>query len=831
MTGEAHPSPAANRAASPPRAGRRALLWLRWSWRDLRARWLQVAAIALIIAIGSGTYSGLTSVSAWRQTSYDASYAALNMYDLRVELTTGSYAGADQLVEIARSIPHAADLDEVEARLQEPIQVDASTPDELVLVPGRLVGVDVSDGGPHVSGIHTVAGRALRPSDSGHDVVVVDEHLAQQHDLPSRGTLRLSGDRELRYVGRGLSPESFFPVDNRGSVFADFAVLYAPIRTVQRLTDHRGEANAMVLTVRPGADRDRVERELTEALAAELGDVGVTVNRQEDDLVLRLLYDDIEGDQRFYNIFAVLILAGATFAAFNLTVRIVEAQRREIGIGMALGVPPRTIAVRPLLVGGQVALLGAAFGVGVGLVIDQLMADLLSGFFPLPDWQFAFHPAIFLRGAALGLALPVIATALPVWRAVRVTPVDAVSTTHRAATGGLAPLVSRIPLPGSSVAQMPFRNVLREPRRTLLTALGIAAAITTLVGVIGMIDSFVATIDAGDREIVGDTPDRLTVDLESFALVDSPEVREITTDPRLRAAEPGLTLGGTLDPGPDEIDVALYVTDLQSTLWTPTAAAGDLDSDGPGLVLSETAAEDLGVGVGDTVTLRHPRRQGVGYRWVESELPVIALHPNPYRFVAYLDDEWASLFALDGITNTIRVAPAAGTSVEDVQRALFGQAGVASVQPVSQLADSVRDQIDEVLGIFNIIQAAVLLMALLIAFNSTSINMDERARENATLFAFGLPVHRVVLVAVTESVLIGVLGTVMGVIAGRLLLEWLIKVIVPDSLPDIGVVTFLSGTTIATAIGLGVLAVAVAPLLTIRRLRRMDIPSTLRVVE
>jgi putative ABC transport system permease protein len=378
---------------------------------------------------------------------------------------------------------------------------------------------------------------------------------------------------------------------------------------------------------------------------------------------------------------------------------------------------------------------------------------------------------------------------------------------------------------------MPFRNVLREPRRTLLTALGIAAAITTLVGVIGMIDSFVATIDAGDQEIVGDTPDRLTVDLDGFALADSPEVQAITTSPLLRAAEPGLTLGGTLDPGPDEIDVALYTLDLQSDLWTPTPVDGDLDSDEPGLVLSEKAAADLGVGVGDTVTLRHPLRQGTGYRWVETDLPVIALHPNPYRFVVYLDDQWASLFDLDGIINTVRVAPAPGTSVEDVQRAFFGQEGVASVQPVRDLAASVRDQIDEVLGIFNVIEAAVLMMALLIAFNATSINMDERARENATLFAFGLPVHRVVLVAVTESIVIGLLGTVTGVIAGRLLLEWLINVIVPDSLPDIGVVTYLSGRTVATAVLLGVLAVAVAPLLTVRRLRRMDIPSTLRVVE
>ena len=41
----------------------------------------------------------------------------------------------------------------------------------------------------------------------------------------------------------------------------------------------------------------------------------------------------------------------------------------------------------------------------------------------------------------------------------------------------------------------------------------------------------------------------------------------------------------------------------------------------------------------------------------------------------------------------------------------------------------------------------------------------------------------------------------------------------------------ISTGTLATAFVLGVIAVAAAPLLTIRRLRRMDIPGTLRVVE
>jgi putative ABC transport system permease protein len=306
-----------------------------------------VAAIALIIAIGSGTYSGLTSVSAWRYDSYDASYAALHMYDLRIDLAEGSTVSARRL-EAVLADAVGADLDEVEGRLDAPVQVDASTDDETILVPGTLVGVDVTDGGPHVAGLHAFGGRLLTPADTeSGDTVLLDEHFTQRHDLPPTGTVRISGDRDLQVVGSAVSAERFFMVDERGGLFADFAVLYAPIETVQALSDQPGAANQAALTLRGGASVGAVEERVTAAMADAFPDVGITLTRQQDDRVLRLLYDDIEGDQRFYDVFALLILLGAAFAAFNLMVRVVEAQRREIGIGMALGVPPARIALRP----------------------------------------------------------------------------------------------------------------------------------------------------------------------------------------------------------------------------------------------------------------------------------------------------------------------------------------------------------------------------------------------------------------------------------------------------------------------------------------------------
>jgi putative ABC transport system permease protein len=806
------------------------LLRLRWSWRDLRSRWLQVAAIALVIGIGSGLYSGLSSVSEWRRSSYPASYEALAMYDLRADFADGVYLDAGALAEAASSGAAAPFVEVAEARLLVDVQVDASTPAETVLVPGRIVGVDTRDGGPRVSAVGVYEGRALTGADAGEPVAVLEEGFADEHGIEPGATITVLGDRSLEVVGRGASPEQFFVLTDRGGFFTDFAYAYVPLATAQDLAGRAGQANDLVVRLRPGVDAAAAERAVAGALAAAFPDAGFELVAQQDDPVLRLLFDDIEGDQRFYDVFAVVILAGAAFAAFNLVGRVVESQRREIGIAMALGVMPRQIALRPLLFAAQVALAGVVFGVGVGALVGAGMSGVLESFFPLPVWRTDFQPAVFARGAVLGLLLPFAASLLPVWRAVRVTPVEAVRS-NRTAGSGMVGVLRRVPLPGRSVSEMPIRNVLRAPRRTALTALGIGAAIATLVGVLGMVDSMLATVDASDAEIGGGAPDRLTVGLDFFYPIDGPEVGGVVDAPGVGAAEPTLTVGATLDPAGEDIDVLLTAVDFGSEIWHPTAKEGRLRRDVPGLVLAEKAAADVGVGVGDTVVLRHPLREGVGATLVESELPVVALHPNPFRAFAFVDVGQTGFMNLEGIANSLDVVPAPGVSVEEVQRELFGRPAVATVEPVEAAADALRDQLEEFLSFFAILQAGVLLLALLIAFNSTAINMDERAREHATMFAFGLPVRSVLRISVTESLLTGLLGTVAGLVAGRLLLAWLVNVLLPETLPDLGIIASISAETIATTLLLGVVAVAIAPVFTVRRLRRMDIPSTLRVME
>ena len=232
------------------------MIWLRWSWRDLRSRWIQVATIAFVIAVGTGIFSGLRSMSDWREMSNDASYEATNTFDLRVKLGTGSFVERGSLLEALQEADDGS-VAAAEERLVLPTQVSVQTDQGVVIVPGRLIGVDLSEGGPHINSLHPARGRLLQEADEGRDVVALELNFAKYYNLPAEGSLTLTGDLPVRYVGQVLTPEYFTVVTEEGGFLAqaNFAAVFTSIETAQRLSGMEGRVNDLLLTTRPGRRR------------------------------------------------------------------------------------------------------------------------------------------------------------------------------------------------------------------------------------------------------------------------------------------------------------------------------------------------------------------------------------------------------------------------------------------------------------------------------------------------------------------------------------------------------------------------------------------------
>lgn len=807
------------------------LLQLRWSGRDLRKRWVQVFALAFVIALGVGTWSGLGGTARWRRTSNDRSLALLAVHDVRIALAEGSYVGEGTLRAGLQPLVDDGSITELEERLVVNTQVDASTNGRTLLAPGQLVGVDTSTGGPHIDRFDVRRGTSLTDGS-----VLLDYHFAHDRKLEATGEISLSGGLRVPYAGQALTPDRFVVVSNRGGFFAGnwFAVVYASLDTAQRASKHPGQVNEAVLRVRDTGAISALVPRMQSLLDAALPQTGVSIVPFTDEPVHRMLYEDIKSDQRFYNVFAGLIFAGAIFGAFNLARRMIEAERREIGIGMAIGMTARQLVLRPLLVGIEIAVLGSLSGVGVGLVISIAIRNLLQTFLPLPVWETGVDVSSYLGGAALGAAIPMLGLAWPIVKALRVTPMETMQPQYRLRSRRIPRVGRRMRLPGSSVARIPLRNVLRSVQRTTLTVLAVGATSAVFFAVLGMLDSFRATINVGKESTESTAPGRLAVDLDTVMPVSSATVQAVKGSAAVSAVDAGLRVPGTLlrRDGTDAFGVVLEMRNLATGMWRPTTDP-PLPTDGrPGVVLAHKAATDLGVHVGDTVLLRHPRRTGLtSFDYVVTEFEVLALHDIPLRTEVLFDISHAEVMNLAGLVNLLDVLPTTGTSNDEVKRALFPISGVTSVQGVSETVDLYQDLMDSMMGFLVIIEGATLLLVVLVAFNATSINIEERRREHATMLAFGMPLRTVLRTMLVENLLLGLIGGGLGIGLGELLVQWLLKVSLPQTMPEISVSLSVNAGSAVFAFVAAVAAVTLSPLLSLRSLHRIDIPSTLRVVE
>ena len=810
---------------------------LRWSLRDARKRWIQIVAISFTLAIGIGMYAGLSSVTQWRLVSIDKSLEATSMYDLRATIGEGEEVPAGSLARIASEVDG---IDRYSERLLFDTQVETVVDGEELLVHGRIVGMDLSGGEPVVNDVYLIDDAELPVSGTATPQVLVNRSFASFWDLPASGTLTVGGDVGVAYVGWAASPEFFLIIEGNGSLGkSNLAVLYAPLAAAQDISGRSGVVNDLVLTLEPGADPAAVTEQLI-AAAASQNDVLLDVMTREETPSYIGLTGSPEIDQGIYNAISLLLFVGAAFAALNFSARMVEAQRREIGNSMAIGERPRSIIVRPLLIGLQIGILGMILGVAVGYAIAFQTVSVAQEVFWVPIFEQPFQAAIYAQAMALGFAVPVLAVLWPVVRAVRVRPVDAIRSSHLASRGGsLGPIISRIPLPGHSLERMPFRNLVRAPRRTFLTLLTFTMSLAIMFAMLGLSSTFTTTLVDGNEELLGGEPDRFTVQLDSFYPVEGPQVQGVLTNPTVQLGEPAMVLGANVGAAvPDDaddpirLDLAVRFVDFGSTVWTPTATEGALSPRSPGIVLADKAARDIGVGVGDDVTITHPELVDGAFTSSTRTLPVAAIHPHPLRLNAYMDLSQASTWGFGGLANIVTGVPADGSSLNDVKRALFGSGtGVALVQGLSETFQSLEDSLEQSSGVFIITRIFVIFLVMLIAFNTANINVDERSRDHATMFAYGIPVRRVIANLSVEGLLLGVVATVLGGLFGYALLLWMALFQMPTAVPDIGMIVSVRWWEMTLSFVVALAAIALAPVFPGRKLKKMFIPGQLRVME
>ena len=490
------------------------------------------------------------------------------------------------------------------------------------------------------------------------------------------------------------------------------------------------------------------------------------------------------------NIFPVVLYLVAAMVTFTTMTRFVDEERTNAGIFKALGYRTKDIILKFVLYGFFAGTIGTLLGTLLGhYFLSGIISNIITQGMVIGESREYFYGDMTL--IALGLSF--IASVLPAYW---------VSRKELKEEANLL-LLPKPPVSGSKIFlerlqfiwkrlsfthKVTARNLFRYKQRMLMTIFGVAGSVALLFAGLGIQSS------------VGGVSKRQFQEILSYELIvaqktnaSSQESKELTNrleksdikDYRLIYSK---VIEASLKGGRDKQTITMMVTDR--TDFSPFVRLRSLKqgvslSLKKGVIISSKLAQLARVTVGDRLTL-----DGHTFK-------VAGITENYVGHFIYMDQaSYQKIYGKRTSANSYLVQ-LRNPSTRKVQTVSRDMMALAAVKAVSQnasmisLFNSVAKSLDTTMMILVVVS---ILLAIVILYNLTNINVAERIRELSTIKVLGFHNKEVTLYIYRETILLSIIGILMGLGGGYYLHQFLIAMIAPDAIlfyPKVGLGVFL----------------------------------------
>lgn len=781
------------------------------AWRKLRrdllaARW-QFAAATLVIVLGVALFDGAYMSYQNLRASYDRSYQRLRMADLWFPLRDAPATVVDQVREVP-GVQAASGRIVAEVPMYLPAQEGRRILARVVSMPAgqrpAVNDVKISEGRYFTA----VAGRE----------VLVERSFARHHHLRPGSTVYLVGadgqPAAFTVTGIVLSPEYLWVARSEQDLFPlpdNFGVLFLPQGQAEGLLGQPGRINEVAVVVAPGASAAQVQQGVASVL--EPYGLGRVVSQGEQ-LSNRLLKMDLDAFSELAVVFPILFLTVAALALYTLLNRLVQSQRSHIGLMRAIGYSQTQIMVHYLGYALVVGLAGAVVGTGLGYLLSVLITRLYVGILSVPFVAVRPWWGAMSLGFAVGLVAALVAGLAPAWASARVPPAEAMRPSPPAA-GRYLPLERRLPFlrPLPYTWKLPLRNLIRNRRRTLYTATGVASAIALALVASSFLDSYEFAID-----LQFDKVQAYDARVNFVEPVGQDVAYEVVGWEGVERSEPMLEMPVFLQAGGHGLATLLVGLTPDSQLYRTYDEDGRRLYAQPGGLLLTLASRDLlDLKEGDTVRVQP--LFGLGQPVV---VTVAGFVEQPLGDMAFLPlEQVQALAGLKGAASALLLSFDSAAGPELISR-LYQLPATGFVEFSTELRQFINETLQLFLAFIGIMLAFAVALGFAIVFNTVTVNVLERRREMATMRAFGTGMGRIVLMLTVENTLMGLLGVAVGIPVGYWLAQYF-ATLYNNDLFWMPVTIFPRTYGLAAAVMLLVLLLAEIP--SVRYVSRLDLAA------
>ena len=522
------------------------------------------------------------------------------------------------------------------------------------------------------------------------------------------------------------------------------------------------------------------------------------------------------------NIFPVVLYAVAAMVTFTTMTRFVDEERTNAGIFKALGYRSKDIIAKFVIYGLVAGSIGTFLGIFIGhYILAPTISHIITERMIVGESQQHFYWTY----SCLALGLSLIASVLPAYLVSR-------RELHEEAAQLLLPkppakgskiILERITFIWSHLSftqKVTARNIFRYKQRMLMTIFGVAGSVALLFAGLGIQSSVVGVADrqfndlqqyqmvlsvnsrASDSDKAKLEEKLQSDEVENYRLISSKQVEE------KYAGKAGVQTVTMMVTDQDDLDPFVHLE-----------KNGEKLSLSNGLVLTEKLAQLAGVSLGDNFTI-----DGKTFK-------VGAITEHYVGHFIYMNQAtYEEIYGQAPKMNTylVQLKDKSEGNTERVAGEFMDQVAVSGlVQNAStiQLFESFANSLNHTMAILVLVSV---LLAIVILYNLTNINVAERIRELSTIKVLGFHNKEVTLYIYRETIILSLIGMIVGLVSGFYLHQFLIQMIAPGTFrfqPKVGWEVYLI-PVLAVSVILTILGVFVN-----HYLRKVDMLEALKSVE
>lgn len=487
---------------------------------------------------------------------------------------------------------------------------------------------------------------------------------------------------------------------------------------------------------------------------------------------------DAERMQAIAEVFPAIFFLVAALVCLTTMTRMVDEQRVQIGTLKALGYSKSSIAAKYILYALLATVTGSIIGVLIGQKVFPYIVvtayKILYSNLPYGIYPYRIGNAILAGGIAIFTTT--IATYFACYKELRSEPAKLMRPV--APKVGKRILLERVPFIWKRLnftQKSTLRNLFRYKKRLLMTVIGIAGCMALLLVGYGVKDSIGVMADVQYGQLwKADATATLKSDLsdedkQTF-------IQNIRNNEAIDNA--ALSLESVVDLSKEDITKSASLIVLDSTndfetffIFRDRVSKEQYHISNDGVILTEKLAKVLDVSKGDTISLSIDE-------FTKVDITVDAITENYINHYIYMTPElYEKVYGKEVSYNEAFIMHSYADENQEEQlftKLLNENESIVSISSIRSL----QQRIDEMLQSLNIIVYVLIICAGLLAFivlyNLSNININERKRELASLKVLGFYDKEVNSYVMRETILLTLIGILFGIVLGVVLHRFVI---------------------------------------------------------